>query len=387
VLLSKIGRSILVAVAGLVLMSAYIAYNTNAGDLPSARVSPNKSLPRLTWQRTEGVEIGSAADFTLASGRLYVLDERLRRVVVLKEGEAGIWKQTAVFGSPGVGPGSLADPTGITAVANGEIAVTERRAMIHYFSKEGVYLRSTQLRLPCAPSFSQLASFADSSLLLASNCLGRSGDTLYTVLSWSRNGTEFEELAREPRMAVDGSWGTIYMPSRSLTVGTHTVLFGVGISNCFSLVTQGKERPTITRRCGVTSPPLAASAPSGFDLRLQQDRQRGRSMGTAYDWPTPLPYFFDKVETARGIVLLRPYHADSLLLQLAQQSEQRMSNTAVDPIAVVSLHKFVGCTHEACLWFDNTEQGGRLALLPVSAIEALLPKSTTVDSMPMGPST
>jgi hypothetical protein len=104
-------------------------------------------------------------------------------------------------------------------------------------------------------------------------------------------------------------------------------------------------------------------------------------MGVAYEWPTPLPSYFDKVVTPHGTVLLRPYHADSLLLQLTQHAAQSPTSAPFTPILIASLHDLVGCNREGCLWFDVTEQGARLSLVKVEEIESLLSASTSVGTM------
>jgi hypothetical protein len=368
-------------IIGAALVASCFACGVRATDLTGTRFSPDETIPRLTWQSLDVPAVGSVSDFVLASGRLYLLDGPARRVVIVEQQESGIWRKTGYLGESGNGPGELTEPTSITALETGEIAIVERRGKLHRFDRQGTHLGSTQLRLPCSPSYLQVVSSADSTLYLAANCIGESGDTLYAVLSWSRDGIAFEELAREARMATDGSAGTIYLPTRSLTGGTRDLLFGVGTTNCLILATPAAARPTTTRRCDVAAPALTASPPPDFERRLRRKRQNGRSMGVAYEWPTPLPSYFDKVVTPHGTVLLRPYHADSLLLQLTQHAAQSPTSAPFTPILIASLHDLVGCNREGCLWFDVTEQGARLSLVKVEEIESLLSASTSVGTM------
>lgn len=335
-------------------------------------MTPDATVPRLSWHPVEAATIETASDYALVSGRLFVLDAVSRKVVVLEQHTNGVWRKSTSFGGPGGGPGEFQDPTGITALPAGGIAISERRGQLHFFTEAGAYVRSVDPRYPCRLSFAQPAATDDSLLFVAGNCLGAASDTLYAVLLWSRDQLEFEELANEPRLAVDGSWGTIYTPSRSLSSGANAVLFGVGSSGCVVTVGYDTGRPVASRRCGLATDPISASPPAGFERQLQQDRQRGRSLGSAYDWPTPLPTYFDKVQTTRGIVLLRPHHADSLFLALAREPASGEERASTAPILVASLHHLVGCNRHGCLWYSAEDRGDRLALLTTEAIETLL---------------
>lgn len=379
-------RGIVIGIVGVVaLVAAYVVFGAATPPSVFVRVEPAASLPRIQWQRVESSGLGVVSDFALASGRLFLLDPVALRVVVLEEQPNGSWRETTSFGKKGGGPGEFLDPTSITAVATGGIVVSERQGRMQYFTEAGEYVRSAQPRLPCTMSSAQIASAADSTLFLAGNCLGTTRDTMFAVLSWSRDGQEFTELVREPKMAVDGSWGTIYVPRRPMSAGTRKTLFGVGISGCVVVVSIGNGDPVVSPQCDVATAAIEASPPPGFSRQLRDSRERGRSLGAAYDWPVPLPIYFDKVATTRGIVLLRPYHADSLFLELARSPGSSLDRSSVRPILVGSLHHFVGCGRDGCLWYDAEAEGARLSFLTIEALETILagqsgsPKRSTAN--------
>lgn len=98
-------------------------------------------------------------------------------------------------------------------------------------------------------------------------------------------------------------------------------------------------------------------------------QMRARPGGIRMTWPDALPAYIDRVQAGAVTVLLRPFTADSVVLQTVAPDSR--------DVAVAPLNGFVACEAAGCLWLLEDTEPARVILLDTARIQSLL---TTLEA-------
>lgn len=332
-----------------------------AGDAAAGDTyRPPDHLERLGTTTFELPDAGLVQDFDAGSGRLYLL-ERFGRVLVLERRADG-WAQVASFGRPGAGPGEFGNTTGIAAV-DGAVVVTEW-GRLQRFTSTGEFISAQVLTLPCAMP-RPAAAAGRTGLFVHGNCLRTAyvTDTMKAVLAWAPDEETFRIIAEDVRFTRDGSTGSIFGAASALTTsadGRH--LFGGG-GHCLwhvdeSIVAPG-DVPVVEAQCPAATRLYSAPPPPALQRRLNAGLP-----GMKLEWPRALPTFVERIRAGDDVVLLRPFSADSVVLQTAGPDAR--------DLAVAPLNGLVTCRAAGCLWVFEDGDVARGFLLDGAAVQSLV---------------
>ena len=329
-----------------------------AGAGGGIEYAPAGDVARLESVALQGDDIGLVRDFDIAGDTIYLLDATGRVVVIHRDG--GTVRLAGHIGRPGPGPGELQRPTGL-ALWNGAIVVVDG-ARLQFFDPAGVFLESRPLALPCAMMLPAIAAGAGG-LFVHGGCLQRGvvTDTMKAVLVWSNDTTHWNVVVATPRYTSDGSVGSVFGVRSLLTTGPAGVhAFGGGETNCIWKITDDESGPGASATCPAAAALYSADPPRGLEERMRS----ARSAGMNIRWPATLPAYVERFVAGDQIVLLRPFTADSLVIQAAAPG-------AAD-FAVAPLEGLVGCRSGGCLWVLEDTDVPRLIVLDRTSVEALI---------------
>jgi hypothetical protein len=336
------------AVAGRLALAGLLGFVAScaapdAGDQAGIEYRPAAGVERLRSAALDTDDVGLVRDFDLAGDTLYLLD-RTGRVLIAERAGRG-WTLLGTFGRRGAGPGEFLMPTGIAL--HGPRVVVLDGARLQIFTRDGELLAAHLLDLPCAMLLPGIAH-SRNGLFVHGNCHRSSfvTDTLKSVLAWTADTSAWHVIAEDLRMTRDGTAGHVFTASSALTPSAGgTLLFGSGATNCIWLVSDAPAPPTAVQHCPAARELYAADPPAELRARLRS----GAISGVRLEWPSALPSFVERIASAAGPVLLRPFSMDSLVLQLAAPSGR--------DLAVAPLEGLVGCKAAGCLWVleDATE--------------------------------
>jgi hypothetical protein len=212
------------------------------------------------------------------------------------------------------------------------------RARLQFFDSAGHYQSGRLLDPPC-PMLRPSVSSARNGLFLHGGCMrrGYSADTMKAVLAWSGDSTTWTVIAEEAHYTSDATVGSGFSSTTLFSTGTQHHLFGAGYYDCMWRVAETDVAAIADSACNQVSRFYQAPPPPEVAARLGQ---RAESIGL--EWPERLPAYVDRLATAQGDVLLRPFTTDSLVLQVA--------GAAGAEVAVMPMEGLVGCKREGCLW-------------------------------------
>jgi hypothetical protein len=317
---------------------------------------PAADAARLVPEPLEGDDIGLIRDFDLSGDTLYLLDGAGHVVVAERRG-AG-WAVAGSFGRSGGGPGEFLTATGISA-SSAAIAVIDN-TRLQFFSRGGEHTHFHSLDLPCVMMRARVAQGL-TGLFVHGGCSRGSfvTDTMKAVLAWSADTAEWSIIAEDVRYTRDGTVGNLFTAASALTPGAAGVhLFGSGATNCVWTVSDSTFPPTAVQRCPAARGVYRSDAPPGVRERLRS----GAVGGARLDWPETLPIFVERIHTKRAILLIRPFSADSVVLQEAAPSGR--------DVAVAPLDGLVGCKAAGCLWVLVDSLPARLIVLDSTVRDA-----------------
>lgn len=344
------------------LLAGVLSLQAGCGDDVGGRAyRPDAGVLRLAGGAGFVIdELGPVEDFDLVDDRLYLL-ERFGRVVLLGRDGSG-WRAQHTFGRSGAGPGEFRMASGLAVTPVGVVVVDNER--LHVFGVDGEALRTESMRLPC-PVMRPSVATARNGIYVHGNCFryALATDTVKAVLAWSpavSGDGPFRMLAEEVRFTRDGAVGTIFGAPTALTAsqaGDH--LFGAGIENCVWHIADAGAPSEPRRQCPVAT--QLYSAPPSPDV---QRRLQAGIPGMRVTWPKILPVYIDRIRVGDTLVLVRPFAADSVVLQTGAPDSR--------DLAVAEFRGFVGCRAGGCMWFDDRDGVPRLTLLEIDAIRALL---------------
>lgn len=321
---------------------------------------PSDDLERLGATTFDLPDAGLIQDFDVDGDRLYLL-ERFGRVLVLERRARG-WSLVTVFGRRGKGPGEFGYTTGVAAV-DGAVVVTEW-GRLQRFTPAGDLISAQVLTLPCTMPRPAVAA-GGTGLYVHGNCLRTAyvTDTMKAVLAWAADGEAFRIIAEEVRFTRNGSMGSIFGASSALTPsadGRH--LFGGGPANCLWHIDENAAEPgsspAVHGECPAALRLYSAPAPPELERRL-----RAGLPGMQLEWPATLPAFVERVRAGDDVVLLRPFSADSVVLQTA--------GTNGRDLAVAPLNGLVTCRAAGCLWVFEDGLTPRGFLFDTAAVRRL----------------
>ena len=348
-----VGRLLTAALLGLTAGCGAAGAGASAG----IEYAPAADVPRLESVALHGDDIGLVRDFEIAGDTLYLLDAT-GRVAVIHRNVEGL-RLVGHIGRPGPGPGELQRPTGLALSGRGIVVVDGAR--LQFFDRAGAFLESRPLSLPCAMMLPAVASAAGG-LFVYGGCLQRGvvTDTMQAVLAWSRDTTAWEIVVAAPRYTSDGSFGNVFGVRSLLTTGPAGVhVFGGGEVNCIWRIIDGGRRPGASETCPAAATLYSADPPPGLEQRLRSARVAGMNIR----WPETLPVYVERFVVDDQIVLLRPFAADSLVLQAAAPGSA--------DFAVAPLEGLIGCRSGGCLWLIEETDVPRLIVLDRARIEAM----------------
>lgn len=329
-------------------------------DTPGQGVTfrPSESLVRLRAERLDGDDIGLVRDFDISGDTVYLLDVT-GRVAVVERDTSGL-RLVGHFARQGAGPGELLRPTGI-ALAGGSVAVMDG-TRLQLFSRSGEFLESRQVTLPCMMMLPSIAA-ARNGFFVHGGCLQRGivTDTMKAVLAWSADTSAWEVIVQTPRFTSDGSVGTVFGVRSLLTTGAdERHVFGGGETNCFWSILDRGGRPSAEQTCPAVDVLYSADPPPAVAERLRA----GRIAGMKIEWPETLPVYMERFAAGGETLLLRPFSADSLVLQSAAPA-------SID-FAVAPLDGLIGCKAGGCVWLLEDDLVPRLIVLDRARIEAMI---------------
>jgi hypothetical protein len=321
---------------------------------PAVEHAPASSVPRHVLADVGVVNVGRIVGFDLAGGALYLLDGLNQQVVVLRRTDAGEWVEQARFGREGPGPGEFESASGIALLRdNSEVAVVDG-AVIQYFTPDGKVSRHGFVRASCSITRPELAASADG-VLVSGSCWA--GDTLHIALLATKDGQEFQELARDVRITTDGRLGS-FLVMGGLFGGGERHFFGSGASSCVTRVTSSGGAWAAERSCDPSLVPWKTQPKPRTRAYLREQQAMRPGAAHMFRWPDVLPYYRAWFSTDSGDVVFRQFSADSMVM--------RRSGSMVDA-AVVPLEGLVGCRREGCLWEVPSIHGATLYLLDRAA--------------------
>lgn len=341
-----------------------------AADAPRpVEYRPDPSIERLQYAYTDAPDIGIIRDFDLADDRLYLLD-RLDAVHVLERAGDG-WAKVHEWGSRGAGPGEFRNASGLTVTPAGDVAVIEAERL-QIFSRDGAVRGTFTTALPCPMMLPGIAS-SRAGFMVHGNCMRRGlvTDTMKAVVAWTADTVRYRIITEEPRFTRDGTVGSMFSAPQALVpVADGSFLFGTGSDDCITTLTAPSADAVVagalalppSRRCGLVRTRYSAPPPPGIAARIRAGAGPG---GAAIVWPDALPAYIDRVQAgSSSLVLLRPFTADSIVLQSAEPGGR--------DIAVAPLNGFVACKAAGCLWILEDTQPMRMVLLETDHIRDLL---------------
>jgi hypothetical protein len=323
---------------------------------------PANELARIASVAVDGDDIGLVRDFDIAGDSIYLLDAGGR--VVIAEREDAAIRVVGHFGRSGGGPGEFMRPTGL-ALAGNDIVVADG-TRLQFFNRAGEFLSTKRLSLPCPMMLPDVAP-ARVGIFVHGGCLrrGYATDTMKAVLAWSRDTTEWHIIVETPRFTTDGNLGSVFGPASLLATGIQGAhAFGGGERNCIWRIEDGGDRPIVHEVCPAVSTQYRADPPPGLEARMRSARYAGMNLR----WPASLPAYGDSFVLGSDVVLLRPFTADSLVLQLAGPS-------AID-IAVAPHDGLLGCKAGGCAWLMEETATVRMIVLDRTEIEALVQRAS-----------
>lgn len=347
-----------VAGAGLLCLAAGCTSADADSVAGAVEYRPSNSVVRLLSAPLDGDDIGLVRDFEIAGDTIYLLDVTGRVVVVERDGSR--LRVAGHVGRKGGGPGEFLRPSGL-ALAGGSLAVMDG-TRIQFFTRSGAFVRSVPVTLPCAMMLPSIAP-ARTGLFLHGACLRRGivTDTMKAVLAWSSDTVAWDVIAETPRFATDGSIGSPFGARSLLTLGPAAIhVFGGGELNCIWRVADEAGRPFATQTCPAARLLHTADPPPGVEERLRS----GRFAAMNIRWPATLPAYVARFVADSAIVLVRPFSADSVVLQTAAPS-------SLD-LAVAPLTGLLGCRPEGCVWLDEETSNPRLTILDRSQIQRMV---------------
>jgi hypothetical protein len=319
---------------------------------------PSADLVRLQGVALDGDDIGLVRDFDIAGDTIYLLDGTGRVAILVRDGTAH--RLAGHFGRRGAGPGEFLRPSGLAVVGNDIVVLDGTR--LQFLDRSGRPRDTRWVTLPCAMMLPLVAPARDG-LFIHGGCLrqGMTTDTMKGVLAWSADTASWEIVAEAPRFTSDGTIGTVFGGRTLLTTGVagrHA--FGGGEVNCIWTVGDDGGRPDATETCPVAGSLYSADPPPGLEERLRSARFAGMRMR----WPETLPVYTERFVLDDDIILLRPFAADSVVLQTAAPA-------SVD-LAVAPLEGLIGCKAAGCLWLLEDTDVPRLIVLDRARIEAMV---------------
>jgi hypothetical protein len=185
-------------------------------------------------------------------------------------------------------------------------------------------------------------------------------DTMKSVLAWSADTAAPRIIAEEVRFTRDGSLGSVFGASSALTPGEGgRHLFGAGTANCLTEVEFGPAGPEARQRCPAVRLLYRSDPPPELAARL-----RMAPAALRIEWPPALPAYLERIAVDGTTVLLRPFTADSLVLQTAAPESR--------DLAVAPLDGLIGCRALGCLWVFEGETASRAWFLDLARLRALL---------------
>lgn len=332
-----------------------------AGDAArGVEYRPSDALERLQ-HRAVAVDLGGMVrDFTVSGDTVYLLGRTGGVDRLVRTGAN--WATAGRVGRPGGGPGEFQNASGIAVTGSGALMVMEA-ARLQIFSPDGTLQSSFRTELPCTMMAPGVAA-VDGGVLVHGNCISRGSvtDTVKAVLAWSTDTVTFRTVADEVRFTRDGAVGTMFAAATALTAGDDgTHLFGTGVSNCVTAVVAGAAGPVSTRRqCGLVPTMYSAPPPPELERRLSL----AAGLSASARWPDPLPVYLGRVRVDSETLLVRPFAADSVVLEAAEPSARA--------VAVAPLDGFVGCRAGGCLWVLENTEPMRLVLVTAADLAMLL---------------
>jgi hypothetical protein len=310
-----------------------------------------------------GDDIGMVRDFDMVGDSVYLLDAG-GRIVIMERSDAS-FRVAGHIGRTGGGPGEFLRPTGM-AITGTDIVVADG-TRLQFFSRAGDFLSTKTMTLPC-PMVLPFVAPARSGVFVHGACLRRGfvTDTMKAVLAWSGDTAAWQVLIETPRFTTDGRLGSVFGASSLLTTGPRGIhAFGGGERNCIWHIDDNGDPPIANETCPVVSDLYRADPPPGLEARMRSPRFAGMNLR----WPESLPAYGDRFVIENDVILLRPFTADSVVLQLAGAA-------AID-IAVAPFDGLIGCKAAGCLWLFDTTGTPHVIILDRATIEAMAERATT----------
>jgi hypothetical protein len=228
---------------------------------------------------------------------------------------------------------------------------------LQYFDLTGSLRGTRVLEAPCGMVRPSIA-LHDDITYVHGDCThsGLRTDTVVATLAQSRDSLPFNVIAREVRYTRDGRTGNAFNLAPAFSTGSDgTHLFGVGTSNCVWQI-RGTRVDSI---CPAVRVHYRADPPEDVKRRLGRPTSAG-----VFEWPDAMPPYVERVSIAGAVILIRPFTADSVVLQLAAPDGR--------DLAVAPFERLVNCHAAGCLWILDDDEVPKLIYLDTAALARLV---------------
>ncbi|MHB1169600.1 MAG: 6-bladed beta-propeller [Longimicrobiales bacterium] len=344
-----LSRHRIVAAAGLLVLAVILGRWTSS-TAHGVTYTPEPLLEDVTYQNVFLPEAARVTDAHLRGSRLYVLDGLKQQVSVLDATSGDLVRQ---FGRQGGGPGELQRAMALAVSPVGDTIAVLDQPTLSFFTESGTFIDRRTVLLPCVSALATLA-WTEAGIFVSGNCMASGTDTMQVRLWRLDDQRGATELAALPKYTIDGTWGTAFGWPRRMGETQNALLFGSGIDGCVLHVDGDGTR----EMCSPAEAQFSAEAPADFPAPMP-----GRP---ALKWPDPLPVMWHATMLEDQLVLLRPFHQDSMVARLIDPD-----GTGRD-LFVASWDGFVTCRSDACIWSDDTMDGARIRILRVSDLSPAL---------------
>jgi hypothetical protein len=339
--------------AALAILSACV----NEDSSPAHEYRPPADLARLQSRAAAGPEVPLVRDFDVAGDTLYLLQRSAQVSVLVRAGAE--WRLVRQFGRLGGGPGEFLNASGLALTTAGDLAIIEA-SRLQFLRTDGSALSAHRPDLPCPVALPGVVE-RGGGIYIHGNCVRRGAvtDTIKAVVAWSADSVSYAMLAQDVRFTRDGTVGHIFGAFNALTPGDGSMLFGVGVRGCVVTLVDRDTEPTGAERCGLAHQLYRAPPPPELEARLRA----GGVAGMRARWPDALPVYIDRTAVGNAVILLRPFTADSIVLQLAQPDGRDLAVAPLDP--------FIGCKAGGCLWAFDDDPSRILLLTAAEMLELI----------------
>lgn len=328
-------------------------------DRPSVHTArnytPSSVTPRVRFLGDPVADATFIRDFDADNEEIYLLDPMAARVFVMHESE-GHWSVARSFGKHGGGPGELMRPSGI-ALSGSNVVIADGERL-HYFDRNGAYLRTRTPSMSCAMLNAHVYD-SRNGLLLSGRCMR--GDTTVAELLLVE-GDSTISVVRDVLYSGDGSVGSVLAADNLYSPGPSHGLFGGGTGDCaYSVAADAAPRPQVSRVCGLGNERYPFIPSPEYRAKAKALAAARPSAASILDFPAFLPTYMDRLSSGSDFIL-RPISNDSLAFRRIGRDRD---------VLIAEVEGLVGCRAAGCLWVRQ-DSVAMVMFVPASVVDGAI---------------